>query len=347
MTTKPELRILLALRSFEKYTGSELYTYYLARELIKCGYHVELYAHFTSGEPLTKKCGGLKYVSGEELSGRRTHEYDVVLAMQRHTIQYVLDHVEGVPLVTVHHGRIELERAVVDRRISRYICVSEEIKQKALEEWGVPGDRITVIPNFVDLNEYQQRKPRRMRKRIYLLWGGTIYDYYRDAVQAAIEITRRIPHARLNLVGEDHLNLASEHGSRRVRFLGPRRITSRLLAKHHLVFGRGRIALECLAAGVPVYILGNEGSDGLLSESNCEALSRTNFSGRSNPLAYSPESIGIMAKEIEDIVSARNDGGGISSCYASLSRKYDLQTGIDRIRNVIHETVSNAGAQRG
>jgi hypothetical protein len=52
-----------------------------------------------------------------------------------------------------------------------------------------------------------------------------------------------------------------------------------------LVIGRGRVVLEAMASGLPVYVYGDEGGDGWLTPERYDLLEADGFSGRAEPTA--------------------------------------------------------------
>ncbi len=150
-------------------------------------------------------------------------------------------------------------------------AVSEYLKRETVERFHVPDDRIRVIPNFVDLEEYRpDREPCHRAKlaaddEMILMHISNFRPVKRigDAVRIFARVARSVP-SRLVLVGDGPergraQETAREHGVEdRVLFLGKQESVAELLACADLFLlpseleAFGLVALEAMACGVPV-----------------------------------------------------------------------------------------------
>jgi len=126
---------------------------------------------------------------------------------------------QGAPLVTTFHdiyglsGWVDAQRSVVWGLLGhlatvvaaklphgRIIAVSPQCKRKLLA-LGIPEERITVIPNGIDLQLLDSTHAEKVPHRI--LYVGRLVHFKRvDILIRAFELVlRRIPDARLNIVG--------------------------------------------------------------------------------------------------------------------------------------------------
>ncbi len=150
-------------------------------------------------------------------------------------------------------------------------AVSEYLLHETVQRFGVSGDAIRVIPNFVDLDVYRRdRYP--CHRRSFSEEGEKILIHIsnfrpvkrvEDVVRIFARIARRIP-ARLLLVGDGPdrgraAAVAEEEGiGDRVVFLGKQESVAELLACADLLLlpsaseAFGLAALEGMACGVPV-----------------------------------------------------------------------------------------------
>ncbi|HKZ05053.1 MAG TPA: glycosyltransferase [Methylomirabilota bacterium] len=192
----------------------------------------------------------------------------------------------GVP-ARVHglHGReaeappprqVRLSRWLA-RRVSRLIAVSSDLGRELVKEWGVPAERVTVIPNGVDLDGFAHPGPvepirEELRlapeHRVIMTVGGLrpVKDYP-TLIRAFARVHAVRREARLVIVGgergggrQDELEaLAASLGvGPMVLFLGVRLDINRLLALSDVyvnssVFeGMSNTVLEAMAASRPV-----------------------------------------------------------------------------------------------
>lgn len=150
-------------------------------------------------------------------------------------------------------------------------AVSDFLRRETVEHFGIPAERIEVIPNFVDL-EFYRRERYRCHRSAFSNPGEKIVMHVsnfrpvkrlEDVVRAFARIARALP-ARLLLVGDGPdrgraAKVAEEEGvESRVVFLGKQESVAELLACADLLLlpseteAFGLAALEGMACGVPV-----------------------------------------------------------------------------------------------
>lgn len=149
--------------------------------------------------------------------------------------------------------------------------VSDFLKERTVEDFGVPGERIEVIPNFVDPKIFRRGKEPCHRAKLapegekIVMHISNFRPVKRicDVVEVFARISKRVP-SRLVLVGDGPdrprgLERAEELGvSDRVLFLGKHASVDELLACADLFLlpskneSFGLAALEALACGTPV-----------------------------------------------------------------------------------------------
>ncbi|MEJ2679180.1 MAG: N-acetyl-alpha-D-glucosaminyl L-malate synthase BshA, partial [Gemmatimonadota bacterium] len=150
-------------------------------------------------------------------------------------------------------------------------AVSEYLRRETVDRFDVPPERIRVIPNFVDLEEYRpDREPchrsqfaRPDEKILMHISNFRPVKRVDDAVRVFARVARELP-ARLLLVGDGPdrgraQETATEEGvADRVLFLGKQESVAELLACADLFLlpsrleAFGLVALEAMACGVPV-----------------------------------------------------------------------------------------------
>ncbi len=150
-------------------------------------------------------------------------------------------------------------------------AVSEYLRRETIDRFDVPGDRIQVIPNFVDMEEYRPDREPCYRDQFaqpgekILMHISNFRPVKRvdDAVRVFARVARELP-ARLLLVGDGPergraQETATEEGVEdRVLFLGKQESVAELLACADLFLlpsrleAFGLVALEAMACGVPV-----------------------------------------------------------------------------------------------
>ena len=150
-------------------------------------------------------------------------------------------------------------------------AVSEYLKRETVERFDVPGDRIEVIPNFVDLDVYRRdiepchRNQFAADEEKVLMHISNFRSVKRvvDVVRIFARVARQTP-ARLVFIGDGpergHTqHVAQEEGvADRVIYLGKQDSVAEILACADLFLlpsdseAFGLVALEAMACGVPV-----------------------------------------------------------------------------------------------
>jgi N-acetyl-alpha-D-glucosaminyl L-malate synthase BshA len=150
-------------------------------------------------------------------------------------------------------------------------AVSEYLRQETVDHFDIPPDRIDVIPNFVDLDEYKRdvhpchrsRLSQEGEKIIMHISNFRPVKRVDDVVRIFSRLNRQIP-SRLILIGDGPekgrvQQTAEDEGvSDRVTFLGKQESVGEILACADLFLlpsateSFGLVALEAMSCGVPV-----------------------------------------------------------------------------------------------
>ena len=220
-----KLNILLSCLNFKTFTGSEVYVYELAKNLVKLGHNVTVLSEI--GGPLTEmaKKSGIKVFSFQEPPGFKKGDgvwsvqtpngfekskegmlykitetnFDIIHVQHEPVTNLILQlYPKEEKIATIHSEVINLEKPVLNETIKRYISIRPEIKKYIQEYYDIPENKIEVVYNPVDNNRFKNtNKPNKN----YLLFVGTI-DYLREnTIRDLIEYTKENS-LELWLVGE-------------------------------------------------------------------------------------------------------------------------------------------------
>jgi glycosyltransferase involved in cell wall biosynthesis len=217
----------------------------------------------------------------------RRERIDVVQAHQYTPFFYALlarfRH-RGMPVVFTEHGRHfpdfpRPKRKVANRlllaRRDRVVAVGRSVKQALIDNEGIPGRRIEVIPNGIDTDRFAPAAGTRAAARRELAIGPADYlvlmvarlDPIKDhatAVRACAAAAVSVPGLKLVLVGDGPERPAIERLVREqnlgglVRLLGTRHDVPRLLTAADTLLltsvseGIPLTLIEAMATGVPV-----------------------------------------------------------------------------------------------
>lgn len=165
-------------------------------------------------------------------------------------------------------------RGMILRRVyggvSAFVAVSESLREELLRDFGIPAQRVQVIPNGrprVALSNAERSALRAEfgcgQDGFLVMWvGGMVHE--KDpaaAVQVARELATRVPHARMVMIGDGPLldeTRASAEGVAGLAVVGRRDDAARCIAAGDVLLstsiteGMPGVIIEALLAGVPV-----------------------------------------------------------------------------------------------
>jgi glycosyltransferase involved in cell wall biosynthesis len=269
--------------------GAEVRIREVARRLVRMGHRVTLLSEKINGSP------GKVVIEGVEvrrIGGRATihilaplyvrwhqNEYDVVIDDIAHAMPWYSPLATRKPVIAqVHH----LHQDVVCRELSRplasiiawaertiakvynhIIAISPSTRQELIERLGMKPERITVIPNGVDVNKY---RPGPKDSRPTVLWVGRIKRYKNldHLLKAYKQVKKEEPDTQLVIIGtggheESIKKLAKKLELEDVHFLG--RVTEKekvrwmqrswIITSTSAKEGWGISVLEAAACGTP------------------------------------------------------------------------------------------------
>lgn len=207
----------------------------------------------------------------------RRGRFDVVHAHQRTAVSYGLlaGLLDATPLVYTEHGppfrapsrRKKAFNRLLRGRVRHITAVADSVKRALVEVEGFVADRITVVPNGVDIGRFHDRSPparAQARARDGLPLDvpivGTVGRLAPEKNQGLLlhvlaQLRKRLPNTVLVVVGDGTSRsalgrLAQELGvADGVRVFGPRRDIDRILA------GFDVFCLSSISEGVPLTLL--------------------------------------------------------------------------------------------
>jgi glycosyltransferase involved in cell wall biosynthesis len=226
---KRKIKVLLSCLFFKTFTGSELYVYELAKNLIKQNCDVTIMSQI--GGPLTDmaKKQGIKCISFENAPGFKMgdgkwgHNTDKGFQPSNPGVMYRISevnfdliHMQHKPVAermiqfypeidkiySIHSEVIELEDPIKHESIKKYIAIRPEIKEHIMNKFQISEEMIEIIYNPVDNEKF---KSVSSTEENYLLFVGTIDYLRRETIMDLIDYTRE-NNKELWIVGEDKSN---------------------------------------------------------------------------------------------------------------------------------------------
>jgi len=256
-----------------------------------------------------------------------THRVDLIHAHARIPI-WISEKIavkKSIPLITTYHYPFKSGFPWVhfSRQGNKTIAVSEVIKEYIVREFGFDPEKITVIPNGIDVELFHPenglRKAKLREKMGISRNTGPVLAYASrlegDLANAALvaqdavfSLSRKYPGIMLLVAGDgkdfDSVKaraheINNANGKETVRCVGFVLDTPSLYAASDIVLGMSRVALESMATGKPVIVFGPGGVFGPASPENVSVLEERNYVSLNAP--YPPTSP-ALSKFIEDLI---------------------------------------------
>jgi glycosyltransferase involved in cell wall biosynthesis len=268
--------------------GAEVRMHEVGKRLVQYGYSVKLICERWAGSAKVESLDGIEIV---RVAGKRAIHlltpfllnradgYDVIIDDIAHGVPWGSSFFTNRPVIgQVHHVHQEVLRlelnpflgrlVALSERTIKYsyktlIVVSESTKRALVENFGIAGNRIKVIPSGVDMEFY---RPTMKSSSPTVLWVGRLKRYKRveHILSAFRSVKKRLPTAKLVIVGDgDHTealkNMAKTLGLSDVVFAGKVSeekkavfmASSWVAVSSSFIEGWGMTITECAACGTP------------------------------------------------------------------------------------------------
>ena len=261
MSASEPLRVLIATTSMSAPSGTDLYTRDLALALLRRGVLPIVYAS-RLGAP------------AEELRRATIPVVDDldVIAAQPDVIHghHVLETLAAtarfrdVPALFVCHDSLTWHSMPPrTRRISAWVAVDRNCRDRMMFEHGIAEEAIHVLTNAVDLARFRPRAALPEKPRRALIFNNT-------AVETGYVAPIRAACAQRNI----EVDVVGEFSGR------PTWNPESVLPAYDLVFARARCALEAAAVGNAVVVCDSRGLAGMLTGAKLDAMRALNFGAR-------------------------------------------------------------------
>lgn len=229
------------------------------------------------------------------------------------------------------------------------ICVSEDIKNHIINNYNVNEKKIVIIPNGIDLSKfnpylnienldiydkysensikisYISRMENGLAKMAVRV--GKLLSEYANDKNIMIEYLLIGDGKNFNYVVEEMDKLIKDKKNIRIKILGKRTDIPELIKYSDFTVCVSRVALESMACGKPVIILGGEGYEGLLTEENFTMAESSNFTGRDSLKTFTND------KFISDVdyLIGENDADNIQKLGNFLHEKITNKYSVDMV----------------
>jgi len=185
---------------------------------------------------------------------------DVIHAQHHLDAMTAIVGLPGVPAVYHCHGATFFDAVPVHPRILRYVAVSSTLAQRISVEAGIAEAAITVVLNAVDQRRFKTiRHPAAELARVALFGNQIAFTPLAETISAAV----RRRGLEVDFIGR---SFGNEIGD-----------PERVLPQYDLIFASGKSAMDAIACGCAVIIVGFQGCGELVEPHNFERLRSVNF----------------------------------------------------------------------
>lgn len=275
------LRVLITNYALVGDAGTERYVLDLARQLLRLGHRPVV--HSSQLGPVAERLRLATVPVVDDLAVLGDWVPDVLHC--QHTLETILAllHFPGTPAIYIcHDWSYWLDQGPPLERVVRYVAVDETVRDRLELVHGVPGERIRIVPNWVDLTRFRPRGPLPSQPaRALILSNYASPGSHLEPVREACE-RLGIP---LDVVGRGVGN--------------PTDRPEDLLPHYDLVFAKAKAALEAMAVGAAVVVCDARGLGPMVTGAEFDRLRRLNFGARSLQGRLDPEDVMAEVKRYD------------------------------------------------
>ena len=256
------LKILLTNIQIESLTGSEIFTFTIAKHLKSAGHSVTVYSKFIG--PYAKAFGEINVQVISKIKEIKNKKFDV--AHIHHNINAIeVRHLfPGLPMIFLSHGVLPFleQPPPMELNISKFLAVSEEVKDNLIK-MQIADSKIIIFRNMVDNDLFTEIKP------------------INPSIKKALVLSYKIDRKTQSVIKDACMTMGVE-----AIFVGKKdnkiyqSQLTRLINQVDVVFSLGRGVIETMFCGRIPIILDRYGGDGMVLPHNFTELMKYNFSGR-------------------------------------------------------------------
>lgn len=317
MSDSNPLRVLITNNRLDLRGGSEVFVRDLARELQRRGHTVIAYSSDLRESARMTELDPIPVASD---IAEMTMRPDIIHGQHHLDAMTALFSLPGVPAIYHCHGAVWQETQPVHPRIHRYVAMSEFLARRIALESNVAADRIEVLPNAVDLRRFNRVRSPMQPCRIALFFNGH-HSPDSPVVKEAREAARRCGLA-FDTIGRPFGTWTDSPET--------------TLPDYDIVFASGKSAIDALACGCAVIVLGRSGCGELVRPDNYERLRAANFS---LPSDSDPPRADAIEAELR-----RYAPDDVSTVTQRLREDADFVRYVDRLESIYRRTIAEQAA---
>lgn len=313
------MRILVTNQNLNSRGGAQTFVRDLARGLQELGHSVIAYGSDGSNRerllendliPVATDLENLPF-KPDIIHGQ--HHLDAMTAVMS---------LPGVPAVFHCHGAVWRDCPPKHPRIHHYMVVSKTARERMTAESNIPESDISVVHNGINLARFREVRmpPARPARALFYNSRHPSEGPTVQAVKAAASACG----LNLDFVGHNFGKMTAE--------------PEKLLPQYDLVFASGISALEAMASGCAVIVLGRTSCGEMVLPDNYQRLREANFSIASNSEAPSAEGINAQIR--------RFSADHVQQVALMLRRDADFKETVKKLVGIYHRAIEMNAARK-
>ena len=306
------LRVLITNHFLRGRTGSELYVCELATSLLRLGHTPIVYSPQLGDTARELREATVPVIDNLEALASSP---DLIHGQHHVETMTALLRFPNTPAVSFCHGWLPWEETPPKHpRILQFVAVDDTCRDRLVCEHAVPEERVSVILNSVDVDQFVPRAPLPAKPaRALIFSNGASESTHVGAVREAC----RRRGLTLDVIGADSGNVS----------LSPQDV----LGQYDIVFAKARCALEALAVGTAVVLCDKVGAGPMVTTGDMDRLRRLNFGVRTLQERVDTE---VLEREI-----ARYDPQDAGEVSRRIRTDAGRKGNIDQIVAIYHEVI--------
>ena len=359
------MNILMTL-SQKEVTGAEVYAVTIGNELSRRGHQV-IYASDTLSKPILGRFIKLQF-NKRSLQRRLWQIVKLIWVIKREKIQLVHAHSRAsgwashiacsltrTPMVTTVHGRqsVHPSRKLFHAFGYTAIAVAEDIRDQIILDLGVAREKVTVLRNAIDLEIFRP---------------APLIPFVQPITRPIVSIIGRLTGPKGELCYQLLERILGELATNNqviIRIVTSSAIPKRFdkfkawivpshpgddilqsIVESHLIIGAGRVAVEALLVGRPVFAIGEAKSIGLITADTVDHALRSNF-GDIGPkeLDINFDDVKTEVKQFLELLGATNSEAAleakisIDAVRSKIAQQYNLRDIVNQLENIYQTAV--------
>jgi GT2 family glycosyltransferase len=201
-----KIKVLIGCYFFKDYTGSEMYVFELAKNLLKLDCDVSIISSISDG-PLTKRAMdlGIKIYTFQNIPVNINYD---IIHTQHHPITVELDKYfpNTKKITTIHSEVIEIENPYMCLNVKKYIAIRLEIKNFLIKNFPIIDKDIELIYNPVDETRFNKKGTSDQN---FILFVGSLENLRRQSLLDICQYAKEVG-KELWIVGNNHSNYLND-----------------------------------------------------------------------------------------------------------------------------------------